>query len=278
MPTTRPRSDGPSLTLTPIGVVRTPFTERVSAPRQPYAARGVPGTIELTPGIGLEHAVSDLDAWDYLWVVFWFHLNEGWRPKVLPPRSAGKRRGVLATRSPHRPNPIGLSVVKLEAIEGLTLRVRDVDILDGTPVLDLKPYVPAADCIPDARAGWLEPLAPGPDGADPRDPEPGFDVAWSPLAAEQARWLRDAHGVELEARVGQALALGPQPHPYRRIKPLADGGYQLAAKSWRVRFRVDGRLVTVEAVATGYRERELVTGTEPELEAHRAFVARFGRG
>src|SRR5262244_267842 len=121
-----------SLTLVPIGVARTPFTERVAAPRQPYAAPSVPGTIELLPDRHFEDALSDLEGWDYLWVIFWFHLNRGWRPKVLPPRSEKKRRGVFATRSPHRPNPIGLSVVKLERIEGLRLHVRNVDMVDGT--------------------------------------------------------------------------------------------------------------------------------------------------
>jgi len=93
------------VTFTPIGVVRTPFPDRVSTPRQPYAAQGAAGTIELVPGRDFEHALSDLAGWDRLWVVFCFHLNAPgvWRPKVLPPRSAGRRRGVFSTRSPHRP-------------------------------------------------------------------------------------------------------------------------------------------------------------------------------
>jgi len=267
------------VTLTPIGVIRTPFPDRVSAPRQPSVAREVEGRIELAEGRGLEHAVCDLDGWEYIWVVFWFHLNTGWRPKVLPPRSAGQRRGVLATRSPHRPNPIGLSVVKLVAVEGLTVRVRGVDMVDGTPVLDIKPYVPYADALPHARTGWLEPLVPlvpgdGEDAA--RDPEPGFEVAWEARAAEQAAWL-DAQGAGLRPAVERTLALGPQPHPYRRIKQDGDA-MRLAVKSWRVRFRAEGRRILVLSVGTGYRERDLWEGADPELAVHRAFVERFGRG
>ena len=173
------------VTFTPIGVVRTPFPDRVSAPRQPAAAIGVQGTIELEPGRDFEHALEDLEGWDRLWVIFCFHLNEGWRPKVLPPRSAEKRRGVFSTRSPHRPNSIGLSVVRLRRVRGLVLDVEDLDIVDGSPVLDLKPYVPYADAFPEARTGWLEALAPsGGDAQAARDPEPGFEVVWSALATE----------------------------------------------------------------------------------------------
>ncbi|MGK3964928.1 tRNA (N6-threonylcarbamoyladenosine(37)-N6)-methyltransferase TrmO [Sorangium sp. So ce118] len=264
------------VTFTPIGVVRTPFPDRVSTPRQPHAAAGAEGTIELVPGRGLEHALCDIEGWDYLWVVFWFHLNEGWRPKVLPPRSAGKRRGVLSTRSPHRPNPIGLSVVKLLAVDGLCLRVSGVDMIDGTPVLDLKPYVPYADAYPHARTGWVAPLAGDPCAEAPADPEPGFEVVWTERAAEQAAWLDAAHGVALRERVDRVLALGPQPHPYRRIR--ADGdAMRLAVTSWRVRFRAEGRRIEVLSVTTGYREKELWGGEAPELAAHRQFVERFGR-
>jgi tRNA-Thr(GGU) m(6)t(6)A37 methyltransferase TsaA len=125
------------LTLEPIGYVRTALQFKDEAPRQPRASGGAPGRIELLSGRNYEHALLDLSGWDHIWVLFWFHHNAGWRPKVLPPRSTSGRKGVFATRSPHRPNPIGLSAVRLERIEGLTLHVQDIDMLDGTPVLDL---------------------------------------------------------------------------------------------------------------------------------------------
>ena len=265
------------VTFVPIGVVRSPFADRVSAPRQPSASREAAGTIELFPGRDFEHALSDLDGWERIWVVFCFHLNPpgAWRPKVLPPRSAGKRRGVFSTRSPHRPNPIGLSVVRLSAVRGLVLHVRDVDMVDGTPVLDLKPYVPYADAFPASRTGWLSPLLPADPGV-PVDPEPGFAVAWAPLAAEQAAWLRSEHGVDLEDPVRRVLELGPQPHPYRRIKAEGDG-FRLAVKDWRIRFRVDGRAVTVEAIRSGYRPAQLAAPATPEVVVQRA-LRRAVRG
>jgi tRNA-Thr(GGU) m(6)t(6)A37 methyltransferase TsaA len=255
-----------TLTLTPIGTIRTPFLERADAPRQTYAAPDVEGRLELSSGRDFEHALEDIEGWEYLWVLYWFHQNEGWRPKVLPPRSV-KRRGLFATRAPHRPNPIGLSVVKLERVEGLVLHVRGVDMLDCTPLLDIKPYVPAADARPDARTGWL-----GTQTA-PEDPEPAFEVAWSDAAKAEAGWLRETQGVDLVAAVERTLRLGPQPHPYRRIRKEGEG-MRLAVKDWRVRFHVEGRRITVDRIATGYRASQLA-GDDAALAAHRAFVARF---
>jgi tRNA-Thr(GGU) m(6)t(6)A37 methyltransferase TsaA len=236
----------------------------VSAPRQPAAAEGAKGTIELFPGRDFEHALEDLDGWDFIWVVFWFHLNTGWRPKVLPPRSS-QRRGVFSTRSPHRPNPLGLSVLKLERVEGLILHVANLDLVDGTPVLDIKPYVPYADALPEAKTGWLE-----------RDPQPGFEVSWSPRAEEQAAWLLE-HGIDVKTSATSTLAIGPQPHPYRRIKK--DGlAFRLAVKEWRVRFGVEGRQVMVDEIITGYRKSQLEerqTDEAPSMHVHRAFALKY---
>jgi tRNA (adenine37-N6)-methyltransferase len=253
------------LVFEPIGVVRSPFTEKAGAPRQAPAAADVDGTIELFAGRGLEHALEDIESWKRLWIVFVFHRAGGWRPKVLPPRST-KRRGVLATRSPHRPNAIGLSAVRLVGVEGLTLRIRDVDILDGSPVLDIKPYVPYADAFPDAGSGWLEPVA---------DPIPSTVVAWSDEARAQVTWLAE-HGVDLVEPVERALALGPRPNAYRRIRRVSPGELELAVKDWRARFKAetDGRIV-VTSVRSGYRPRELALGESPPLDVARAFVAAF---
>jgi tRNA (adenine37-N6)-methyltransferase len=251
------------LTLRPIGVVRSPFVDRVSTPRQPAAARGVRGTIELFAGRHFEHALADLDTWDHIWVLFWFHLNTGWRPKVLPPRSATKK-GVFATRSPYRPNPLGLSVLALEAVEGLTLHVRDVDLVDGTPVLDIKPYVPFTDVIASANTGWLE----------TPDPGPKFRVVWSELASEEAKWLAENFRIDLVAPVNHILGLGHEPHPYRRIR-RRDDGFRLAMKDWRIDFTVEGSEIRIASIGTGYRPSQLGTSTDPAIVAHRAFVDRF---
>jgi tRNA (adenine37-N6)-methyltransferase len=248
----------------PIGVVHSPFRERSAAPRQASVARDVEGSVELFAGRGYEDALEGLDAWEYAWVIFVFHQNveegRGWRPKVLPPRSDTKR-GLFATRSPHRPNPIGLSAVKIERVEGLFVRVRQLDVLDGSPVLDLKPYVAYADAHADARAGWLE--AP--------DPIAAWEIAVAEAARERLAWLR-VRGVDLQGSIEAALALGPRPHAYRRIRPHG-AGMRLALKEWRVDFVVEGRRVVVTCVCSGYRAKQLATDAAPEI--HRAFSALF---
>lgn len=258
----------PSYVVRPIGFVRSPFVEKVQAPRQATAepAEGVRGTIEVLPEH--EHALSDLAGFERLWVVFWFHLAEGGpRAKVLPPRSEVKR-GVFATRSPHRPNPIGLSAVRLVGVEGLSVEVRDLDLLDGTPVLDLKPYLPYADAFPAAAAGWLE----------AKDPIPSWTVDVGERARAELAWIAEHDpmgGGDLEARLRETLALGPQPHPYRRIRKV-EGELVIAVKAWRARFEVRDRTVTVTRVRTGYRGKDLAFGETPEHAVHRAFTALFG--
>lgn len=161
-------------TYRPIGILRSPYARRIDAPHQGTVVEGTQtgepasATLELEEWLD-EKAIQDLRGFERLWLIFAFHLSEGWRSSVKPPRG-GPKRGVLATRSPHRPNSIGLSAVELVRIEGKTLHLRGVDLLDGTPVLDIKPYVPYADAFPDAKAGWIDELdatlgrgyAPGP--------------------------------------------------------------------------------------------------------------------
>jgi tRNA-Thr(GGU) m(6)t(6)A37 methyltransferase TsaA len=167
--------DASTLTYRPIGIVRTPYARRIDAPHQPTVIEGTESgapaeaTLELDASLP-ESVLRDLEGFERIWLIFAFHLSEGWAPLVQPPRGPRRKRGVLATRSPHRPNAIGLSAVELVSVEGRTLHLRGVDLLDGTPVLDLKPYVPYADAFPHSRAGWIDAIdasagvhsAPGP--------------------------------------------------------------------------------------------------------------------
>lgn len=157
---TRGREGRGSFTFTPIGIVRSPYTERFGTPRQPTVTTQVkgdaalPGTIVIDPEY--EAGLEGLAEFERIWCLFVFHLNRGYGLKVRSPRDPGRAIGLFATRAPHRPAPVGLSCLRVTAVRGREIEVLGLDILDGTPVLDIKPYVPYADAFPEARAGWLE--------------------------------------------------------------------------------------------------------------------------
>ena len=148
-----------SVTYAPIGVVRSPYVERHGTPRQATVNDPVMGVIALNPEF--RGSLKSLSGFDYVWVLAHMHLQTGKlrRFQIKPPRG-DERHGVFATRAPHRPSPISLSALKLVAVdeEKLELTVQGLDLLDGTPVLDVKPYVPYCDAFPDARAGWVDEL------------------------------------------------------------------------------------------------------------------------
>lgn len=147
--------------MVPIAIAHTPYKERFGTPHQATTTRGTrdgapaDAVIELLPHVPLD-ALRALEGFERIWLIYVFHMNEGWSALVTPPRGPRIKRGVLATRSPHRPAPIGLSAVELVSIEERLLHVRGIDLLDGTPILDIKPYIPYADAFPGARAGWVD--------------------------------------------------------------------------------------------------------------------------
>ena len=138
--------------IKPIGVIHTPFKEPRGTPIQPIKSAGAMGTIEVYPEY--QPGLKDLDGFSHIILLYHFHLSSGFELTVTPYLDT-ERHGVFATRAPRRPNPIGLSVVKLGRIEGNMLHVINVDMVDGTPLLDIKPYVNEFDSIDDYRIGWL---------------------------------------------------------------------------------------------------------------------------
>ncbi|MBN2647545.1 MAG: tRNA (N6-threonylcarbamoyladenosine(37)-N6)-methyltransferase TrmO [Thiotrichales bacterium] len=166
-----------------IGLIHSPFTDKFGMPRQTGLLEGAEGWIELLPPWNRQEALQGLNGFSHLWVVFVFHQATrdpaNWRPTVRPPRLGAKRQGVFATRSPYRPNPIGISLLTYHGWQykagKLCLRVGGLDLLDQTPVLDIKPYVPYADCRPEARGGFAEQA--------PQSDE--LPVKFSPLAEQQ---------------------------------------------------------------------------------------------
>ncbi len=136
----------------PIGIVHSPFESTVGMPIQPAAASGIAGTAEVYP----EYAagLKDLPGFSHIILIYYFHLSGDYQLEVKPFLD-DKLRGVFATRAPRRPNNIGVSVVKLVKIEGSVLHIENLDIVNGTPLLDIKPYVPEFDLTDNIKTGWL---------------------------------------------------------------------------------------------------------------------------
>lgn len=143
-----------ALKLAPIGVIRTPYHVTAGVPLQPTYARDVRGQVIVDDA--LEGALDDIEGFERVWLIYWLDRAGAFKPKTTQGGEDEQPHGLFATRATARPMPIGISVVRLLGREGHVLHVADVDMLDATPLLDIKPYVPAFDAFPDSRAGWID--------------------------------------------------------------------------------------------------------------------------
>ena len=261
-----------SLTLQPIGYIRTQKQVKFHARHQPVEGEAELNVLELLPDCRYEDALQDLAGFSRIWLVWWFHRNTEWRPKVLPPRGPSKRRGVFATRSPHRPNPLGLTPVQLIRIEGRKLILGACDLVDGTPVFDIKPYIPSYDIFPGEKAGWIDEV----DEALRQPPQ--FTVECSPLAKTQAEWLCAHWQIDFRPRLSELLARDPGLHRARRITRRSAGIFVIGCGAWRAVFTVEKKRVTVQGIEAGYPRRFLSDLSRPGIidrEAQLAFIEQW---
>ncbi len=255
--------------FSPIGYVHSSSRHRFEAPRQGVFAHNT-GTIELLPHRNFETALSDLSTVERIWIVFAFHLNHGWRAKIQPPVSCdGKKIGVFATRSPHRPNPIGISCIELVSVEKRTLHIRNFDLLDGTPVFDIKPYVPEVDAFPDSRVGWLEEAH-----------REEWTVVFTSEAQKQIEWVRTRVGLDMENFCKVQLVLDPLNYHRKRVFPLGTDRWTIGCRAWKIDFitEKESRHITVIGIRTGYSAEKLLPGSEDPYEDkafHREFLLYF---
>ncbi|HUT29413.1 MAG TPA: tRNA (N6-threonylcarbamoyladenosine(37)-N6)-methyltransferase TrmO [Sedimentisphaerales bacterium] len=149
----------------PIGIIHSPFLRPAGTPIQPVFGKGTEGAVEVLDEYA--QGLKDLDGFERIWLIYWFDRCRDYS-LVVTPYMDTEERGLFATRAPARPNPIGMSAVGLERVEGSKIYVSDIDILDGTPLLDIKPYSPKFDCFEVSRIGWLENAARGNHKADER--------------------------------------------------------------------------------------------------------------
>lgn len=263
--------------MTPIGTFYGDAVYKYDAPRQGRLFAGHPGRIELQPGMNFETALRDLDGFERIWVIFLFHENEGWRPTTRPPvPPKGKDRvGTFASRSPYRPNPIGLSCVRLLKVEGLTLYVDEADLLNGTPVLDIKPYIPMADAFPEAKAGWVE-----------EQVGDLWTVENAPEFSEQNHWIAEHSAFDLESFAQVQLSRGnfsKDVFDSSRRRLTVDENAKtgvLAYRTFRIHFSYDesARKVLLLRVSSGYSADDLALGAEDKYgdkQLHRDFLKNF---
>lgn len=219
--------------VSPIGYIKSPFKDKFGVPRQASLISQALGVIVLNPDPDLETAIQGLESFSHLWILFLFHEHGGkkWKPSIRPPRLGGHRKvGVLASRSPHRPNPIGMSAVKISKIEKVEALVPDhkesrkghkahqihitvegIDLIDGTPVIDIKPYIPYADAIAEAHPGWADEMI-------PRHPVQFSESALSFLEQTAPQGLKEI--------IVQVIEIDPRPAYMQRKCPISSQNSQ----------------------------------------------------
>lgn len=230
-----------SFSMEPIAHIRSDFAEKFGVPRQSGLVDALEASIVFTPPYRSPDALRGLEDFSHLWLIWVFDraIRESWSPTVRPPRLGGNARmGVFATRSPFRPNPIALSCVKLEGIEqtaeGPVLRVRGADLVDGTPILDIKPYIPYADCHPDALGGF----AAVPAGES-------LTVEIPPELLER---------IPAQRREALRGVLAQDPRPHYQNDPNRVYGFPFAGME--VRFTVERKILRVRDILPAKPEKE----------------------
>jgi tRNA (adenine37-N6)-methyltransferase len=214
----------------------------------------------------MSQAIQDLKGIDRLWLIFHFHLSEGWKRKVFPPRG-NKKISVLATRSPHRPNSLGLSCVKLLKVEHNSLKISGHDLVDQTPIFDIKPYLPFADSFEDSAMGWLDKV----------ESHQHYDIVWEPLAHEQISWLEQNSQWQIKRLASQILSAGIR-LDRDRITQLDEKNYELACKSWRLRFKQKEKAIHIDKIYSGYSADSLASEEDSrwqDMGEHRDFQINF---
>jgi len=246
----------------PIAIFQSSHSETYEAPRQGVLAERASGSIQLRSDLS-QQACEDLRGFERVWLIYDFHENSSWKEKVRPPRFSDKKRSVFSTRSPYRPNSIGMSCVKLDAINGTELRISEHDLLDGTPILDIKPYLPYADSFPESETGWVQNTEP-------------FAVVWDAKIEEQLQWLETKAKLDVRQILTNQLAYEPTASRSKRVSVDTEG-FVFALRTWRFRFQVVDKTVVIKFIFSGYSSTQLANNNDPYTDKalHRDFQRTF---
>jgi tRNA-Thr(GGU) m(6)t(6)A37 methyltransferase TsaA len=250
-----------------MGTVRCNQKWPFDAPRQPGLAENR-ATIEIDSAY--TQALTGLQDFSRIWVVFIFHTASE-KLMVRPPRLAKGTVGAFASRSPHRPNRIGLSSVLLKEIKGSSLVVENHDFIDGTPVVDIKPYLSIYDSFDIPTEGWLKEAA------------PEFRVAFSEIAAQQLAFLAERKMSGFRGFLEQQLSFLPDDSERKRVQPVSETELTISYRTWRARFHLnrEERVCTVLDIFSGWKPEELAEGARDpwnDKSVHREFAGQFSLG
>ncbi len=251
-------------TLSPIGYLKSDLKYRYDTPRQGCLAVNR-GAVVLEAGHNYEQALHDLEGFDRIWLIYAFHLNKNWKPKIRPPRS-NKKVGVFASRSPHRPSQIGMTCVELEKVCGRKVYIRNFDLLDETPILDIKPYIPYCDSFPDSATGWLP------------EQTQTYNIVAEARFMSQAEWIKKQTGFDLLSFARVQLEEDPANQVRKRISPTDESGvFTLAYRTWRIIFELDSQSVILKRIYSGYSSEDLAScdDTYNDKEIHKTFIEFF---
>ena len=247
------------LILKPIGFVTSSQKEPYQAARQPDED-SQPATIQLV-GNEFLPALQDLSECSHVWLIFGFHHNAHWKPLVQTPRS-DRKIGVFATRAPYRPNPLGLSCVPLLAVDHLTLKIGPNDLLDGTPIYDIKPYLEESDSVSNTRIGWIDTAT-----------HPKMKIHYSPVAESDLDYLERLGVKELRPFIKRQLEYDPTNTVKKRVEKNASY-WTLSYRTWRIDFLVASDEVGITALRSGYSSEEISHSEDiyQDKEIHRQFI------
>jgi tRNA-Thr(GGU) m(6)t(6)A37 methyltransferase TsaA len=235
-----------------IGYLSSDLKQRYETPRQGVLAKDSKAVIHLIPKQNFDQAVKDLDGFDRIWIIYQFHLNKNWKPLVTPPRHTRKKVGVFATRAPYRPNQLGLSCVKLDKVEGLKIFISESDLLDGTPILDIKPYLPYSDSFPDVKTGWAK-----------SDITEMFKVVFNTKSKKTAEELKSEKNINLFDYTRIQLEFNPTDLSRKRLSKVKSQksdkeNYVLSYQDWQIHYLVDeiNKKVSVQEIIYSERKKQ----------------------
>lgn len=219
--------------ITPIGVLQSNLKQRYETPRQGVLAKYSKAIILLNQKQNFEQAVKGLEGFERIWIIYQFHLNNNWKPLVTPPRHTRNKVGVFATRAPYRLNHIGLSCVRLDKVDGLNIFISESDILDGSPVIDIKPYLPYCDSFPDVKTGWVK-----------SDLTEMYNIVFNSKVKKIVESLKAEKNINLFDYSRIQLEFNPADLSRKRItknksQKTGDENFVLTYQDWQIHYLVD---------------------------------------